>query len=102
MKGVGVISIPLQLVFKQALATSAQHDVEAIGQAFQWLRCVEVEPCGQSIRRRLVGNGCDDRIMRNERIALEIHLGDEPLCKARPEYGKMDVRRAPTVDAIAK
>ena len=51
----------LKLVFEQSLAASTQHDIEAVGEALQRARCIEVELCRQTIRRRLVGDGCDDR-----------------------------------------
>src|SRR5882672_6060309 len=102
MKGVGVMSASLQLVFEQGLAASAQYDVEAISEAFQRPRCIEVESGGQTVRSRLVGDGCDDRIVRDERVAFEIHLGDQSLRKARPEHRKMNVGRPPAVDPISK
>src|SRR6478735_9912463 len=92
----------LQLVFEQGLAASPQHDVEAIGQALQRPRRIEIELCRQAIRGRLVGNGGDDGIMGDQRIALEIHLGDQPLRKTGSEHREMDVGRPPAVDAIAK
>src|ERR1700738_3253573 len=102
MKGVGVMSASLKLVFEQGLAASPQYDIEAVGEALQRARCMEVESCRQTIRRRLIGDGCDDGIVRDERIPLEIHLGYQPLCKACPEHRKMDVSRSPAVDAIPK
>ena len=37
----------------------------------------------------------ENRIVGNERIALEIHLRDQPLCEARSKDGIMNVRRPP-------
>src|ERR1700737_4827314 len=100
MKGVGVMSASLKLVFEQSLAAPPQHDIEAVGEALQRARCIEVEPCRQTIRRQLVGDGCYDGIVGDERISLEIHLGYQPLRKACSEHRKMDVGRPPAVDAI--
>src|SRR6267154_611053 len=100
MKGVGVMSASLKLVFEQGLAASSQYDIEAIGEALQRARCIEVESCRQSIGRRLVGNGCDDGIVGDQRIALEIHLGYQSLRKAGSEHREMDMGRPPAVDAI--
>jgi hypothetical protein len=50
----------------------------------------------------LSGDGCDDGIVGDERITLEIHLGYQSLCKACSEHGKMDVGWPPAVDAIPK
>ena len=63
---------------------------------------MQVESCSQTIRRRLVGDGCDDGIVGDERISLEIHLGYQSLCKACSEHRKMDVGRPPAVNAISK
>src|SRR5258708_975813 len=100
MKGVGVMSASLKLVFEQGLAASPQYDIEAVGEALQRARCIEVESCRQTIGRRLVGDGCDDGIVGDQRIALEIHLGYQSLRKARSEHREMDVGRPPAVDAI--
>src|SRR5713226_4917623 len=102
MKGVDVMSASMKLVFEQGLAASTQHNIETVGEALQRTRCIEVESCRQTTCRRLVGDGCDDGIVRDEWIALEIHLGYQSLRKARSEYRKMDVRRPPAVNAIPK
>src|SRR6476620_6936514 len=102
MKGGGVMLASLKLVFEHGLAASPQHDIEAVGEALQRARCIEVESCCQTICRRLVGDRCDDGIVWDERIPLEIHLGDQSLCKACSEHRKMDVGRPPAVDAIPK
>src|ERR1700682_4998628 len=102
MKGVAVMLASLKLVFEHGLAASPQHNIEAIGEALQWALCIEVESCRQTIGSRLVGDGCDDGIVGDERIPLEIHLGDKSLCKACSEQRKMDVGRPPAVDAIPK
>src|ERR1700730_608018 len=102
MKGVGVMSASLKLVFEQGLAASPQYDIEAVGEALQRARCIEVESCRQTIGRRLVGDGCDDGIVGDERIPLEIHLGYQSLCKAGTEHQKREVGRPPAVDAIPK
>src|SRR6266404_2313677 len=102
MKGVGVMSASLTLVFEHGLAASPQHNIEAVGEALQWARCIEVESCRQPISRRPVGDGCDDGIVGDEWIPLEIHLGDQSLYKACSEHRKMDVGRPPAVDAIPK
>ena len=102
MKGDGVMLASLKPVFEQGLAASSQHNIETVGEALQRTRCVEVESCSQTIRRRLVGDGCDDGIVGDERISLEIHLGYQSLRKACSEHRKMDVGRPPAVDAIPK
>ena len=102
MKGGGVMSASLQLVFEQGLAAPTQHNIEAVGEALQRAGCVEVESCSQTICRRLVGDGCDDGIVGDERIPLEIHLGYQSLRKACSEYRKMDVGRPPAIDSIPK
>src|SRR6185312_11554076 len=97
MKGVDVTSASLKLVFEQGLATSAQHNVEAVSETLQRARCIEIKPCCQTICRRLVGDGCDDGIVGDQRISLEIHLGYQSLRKACSEHRKMDVGRPPAV-----
>src|SRR6266850_8523408 len=100
MKGGGVMSASLKLVFEQGLAAPTQHNIEAVGEALQRARCIEVEPCCQTICRRLVRDGRDDGIVRDEWIPLEIHLGYQSLRKAGSEHRKMDMGRPPAVDAI--
>src|SRR5258705_6976130 len=90
-----------QLVFEQGLAAPTQHNIEAVGEALQRARCIEVESRCQTICRRLVGYGCDDGIVGDERVPLEIHLGYQPLRKAGSKYRKMDVGRPPAVNAIS-
>jgi hypothetical protein len=36
----------------------------------------------------------------DQRIALEVHLRDEPLRKSRAEHREVDVRRSPAVDVV--
>ena len=38
--------------------------------------------------------------MRDQGVALEVHLGDQPLGEARAEDREVDVRRAPVVDPV--
>ena len=52
-----------------------------------------------SMARRIVDRA-HDRALPDHRIALEIHLGDQPLRKAVAEHRKMDMRRAPVVGAV--
>src|SRR5580704_11702786 len=40
--------------------------------------------------------------MRDERVALEIHLSNQPLREARAENRKVDVSRTPTVDEVSE
>ena len=48
-----------------------------------------------------VRDGVHDRTDRDQRIALEIHLGDQPLREAGAEQREMDMGRAPAVDVVA-
>src|SRR5258708_3003713 len=77
-----------QFILNQGLAASAQHDIEAVSEAFERPRRIEVELGRQTVRRRLVGYGCNDRVVRDKRIALKIHLGYKPLREASPEHEK--------------
>src|SRR4029077_14547372 len=88
MKGDSVMLASLKPVFEQGLAASSQHNIETVGEALQRTRCVEVESCSQTIRRRLVGDGCDDGIVGDERISLEIHLGYSLCAKPVPNTEK--------------
>ena len=40
--------------------------------------------------------------VRDQRIAFEVHLGDEPLRKSGAEHREVDVGRPPAVDAVAE
>ena len=88
-------------VLEQRRARAAQHDVEPVGQQSSWHERVAVERRDQPLDRRLVVDRVQDRARRDQRIAFEVHLRDEPLHPARARDRIVDVRRAPVVDAVA-
>ena len=52
------------------------------------------------IDRLLRLDRADDGAKRDQRITLEIHLGDQPLAEGGAEDREMDMRRAPAVVGI--
>jgi hypothetical protein len=58
--GVGVISASLEFVFKQSLTSSAQDDIEAIGETFKRESRLDVECGDQTFDRGFVWNGPDN------------------------------------------
>ena len=75
-------------------AAAAQHDVEAVAERPFGLGDVEVEFRDQALARAGIGDAVVDRVERQQRVAGEIHLGDQPLREAAAEQREMDVRRA--------
>src|SRR5688500_16142177 len=74
----------------------AQHDVEAKGERPVGLRGVEVEAADDAVADRF-RHAEVDRVERVQRIAGEIHLGDEARQEVRAEYREVYVRRPPRV-----
>ena len=52
---------------------------------------LHVERGDQRLYRRSIGNGADDRAGPDQRVAFEIHLGDQPLRERAAEDREMDV-----------
>ena len=61
----------------------------------------EVEPAHQSLPRGRVRDGVEDRVVGEERVVREVHLGDQPLGERPAEQREMDVRRPPGVVVVA-
>src|SRR5215831_531934 len=78
----------------------ADDDVEPVSECPVRLRQLHVE----SRDRPLPGvlrDGIENRVEREERVAGEVHLRDEPIGERTAEERKMDVIRAPGVRVVA-
>src|ERR1700733_216515 len=95
-------SVPLQLVLEHRRARATQDDIEAIGEAVDRDRGVQVEWGDEALPGCGIGDGAEDGVHRDERIALEVHLSDKPLRKARTEYREMDMCGTPGIDVVAE
>src|SRR5690242_15891080 len=74
--GVGS-SAATSVLHRRGLA-AAQDDVEAIRERPLGHRRVEVERAHEALAGGRVAHGVEDRVLEEERIAREVHLGDEP------------------------
>ena len=62
---------------------------------------LEVEACDEQRARLRVADGVEDRVVREERVAGEVHLRHEPLGEQPAEDREVDVRRPPRVLVVA-
>src|SRR5262245_12080207 len=81
-------------------AAPAEHDVEAEPERPGGLGQVELERADQTLASLLVADRVEDRIEREERIAREVHLGDEPIGNRAAEDREVDVGGAPGVRMV--
>src|SRR5207237_5627132 len=88
-------------VFHRRGVTAAQHYVPAIAERPLRNRRVEVEPSRQQAAAALVRDRVEDWIVRNQRVAGEVHLRHEPAGERWPEQREVDVRRSPRVGVVA-
>ena len=96
-----IVSVPLKLVLEQRLLAAAQHDVELVGEHVERHRGAEVEGGDQALGGRAVGDAEHHRVAPDQRVALEVHLGDQPLREAGAEHREVDVGRAPGIEEVA-
>jgi hypothetical protein len=80
---------------------AAQHDVEAKAEGPLRLGQLDVERGEQPGARLRVGDRLVDRVDREQRIAGEVHLGDQPRSPRRAEQREVDVVGTPGVVVIA-
>ena len=78
----------------QVARRAVEHDVPAVAE--RPLRHGQAVVVGgdEPLPGRVVGHGLEDRVVGEERVAGEVHLGDEPLGERRAEEREVDVRRA--------
>ena len=86
--------------FSIGVASSFQHDVEAVAQGPFRLRRFEVEGRDHTLSSLSVPHRLEDGILLEERVAGEVHLGYEPAPERRSEQREVYVRRAPGVVVI--
>src|SRR5690606_17480249 len=94
------MSVPLLAVLEHRRTTAAQYDIELVGAHVHRNGRIHVEWRHQSLDCILVRDRLDDRADPDQRVTLEIHLRDQPLCEAMAENGEMDVRRAPVIHPV--
>ena len=64
------------------------------------LRDGEVEGRNHPFARARVGDGIEDRIVAEQRIARKVHLRDQPAQEVGAEQREVDVRRPPRVRVV--
>jgi hypothetical protein len=79
----------------------AQDDVEAVGAAVELDERRDVLQRDQAADLLLARGDAEDRAAADQRVALEVHLRDQPLHPAVARDRVVDVRRAPVVDPVA-
>src|SRR5688572_31211575 len=92
--GVSTSSVIVRLLERCRFA-AAQNDVEAEPERPVRLRQLQVELRDEPSPGTLVGDRVEDRIEREERVAREVHLRDEPLREGATEHREVDVPRTP-------
>src|SRR5215472_6130587 len=65
--------------FEDSGLAAAQDDVEPVAQRPLGLGVLDRELGDHPLLRRLVGHRVEDRVQRQQRVAREVHLGDQPL-----------------------
>src|SRR6185312_1951820 len=78
----------------------AQHHVEAIAERPVFLADAEIQLGDEPLTRGFVRHRLEHRVVRQQRIALEIHLGDEPRREGRAEIGEMNMVRPPGIRGV--
>src|SRR5581483_5355062 len=85
--GIGVPSL-----LEDRRAAAAQHDVPLETQGPLGLGQLDVEPGDQPLPGLLVRHRVEDRVEWQQRVAGEVHLGDQPLGEGPAEQREVDVR----------
>src|ERR1700676_2267835 len=89
------------LGYRRRRIAAAQDHIELVAERMLRHRRVDIESCDQPRTRVRIGDAVEDRIDREQRVAREIHLRDEPRGEARAEQAEMDVSGTPCVVMIA-
>src|ERR687894_420822 len=79
---------------------SFQHDVEPVAKGPFRLCCFDVERRDHALSRLRISHGLADRIVLEQRVAREVHLGYEAAPERRPEEREVYMCRAPGVVVI--
>src|SRR3954447_17381665 len=78
----------------------AQHDVVAVAQRPLLDGAVVVVGADHPVTGLLIADGVEDRVLEEERVAGEEHLGDQPRRERGAEEREVDVSRAPRVRVV--
>src|SRR5215211_6800887 len=78
-------------ILHQGSVTSLEHDVEFVVQSPFRLRRFEVEGGNHTITSLCVAHRLEDRVLLEERVPGEVHLGYEPAPERRTEQREMYV-----------
>src|SRR5215470_11926473 len=80
---------------------AAKDDVEAVAEGAVVQRRLPVVAGDEPVARHRVGDAGEDDVVGEERVALEVHLRDEPLRERDAEQREVDVRGPPGVVVVA-
>src|SRR5580704_5233445 len=89
------------LLFEHRRAAAAQHDVPVVAERPFRLGQVDVEAGDEPLPGLLVRHRVEDGVQRQQRVAGEVHLGDQPLGERAAEQREVNVGRTPGVVVVA-
>src|SRR5918997_473453 len=92
--------VPVVLGLERGLLRAAQDDVPLEPQRPVGHGALVVEPADRQVARTL-GDRVEDRVLEEQRVVREVHLGDQALGERPAEEREVDVRRPPGVVVVA-
>src|SRR5680860_1129689 len=90
----------LIVVLEDAGSLAPQDDVEPEAEGPLRLRRRVVVRRDHPLPGRRIADGVEDRVLGEQRVVREVHLGDEPLGERTAEQREVDVRRPPGVVVV--
>src|SRR4051794_34338182 len=86
---------------ERGLLPTTQVDVEFVGERPIRLRLLDRKARQHAIAGALVGDGVEDRVELEQRVAREVHLRDESLRECLTQQREVNVGWAPRVVVVA-
>src|SRR5688500_9387611 len=99
--GVVRSSLIVVLLVQRRGVLAAQHDVPPVAERPLGHGGVQVEPGHHRLAGLRVADRVEDRVVGAQRVAREVHLGDQPLGERGAEQREVDVRGPPGVVVVA-
>src|SRR5690554_3400601 len=88
------------LVFKVGLQFTAYHQVETIGQAVHRVTAGHIQTTDHGLDGVAILDGIDDGALRNQRVAFEVHLGDQAGGDRQSHHRDVNVGRTPAIHIV--
>src|SRR4029077_20105387 len=95
------LALSFRPLLEDGRAAAAQDDVPLVTEGPLRLSQLAVESGQQPLPGLLVGHRVEDRVEGEQRVARELHLGDQPLGKGPAEQREVDVGRPPGIVVVA-